>query len=45
MVILVRKPTKKTMCLSWPMLLVKADILLVNTSILVKLNFLKSHDL
>jgi len=40
-----KKPTKRTMCISCPMFLIKIYILLVNANILVKLNLLKTHDL
>ncbi len=40
-----KKIQPKTMCLSSPMFLVKANILLVNANTLIKLNLLKNHDL
>jgi hypothetical protein len=39
-----KKPTKRTMCFSCPMFLVKVNILLVSVDTLVKLNLLKNHD-
>ncbi len=40
-----KKPTKKTTCLSCPMPLIKANILLIKVDILIKLNLLKSYDM
>jgi hypothetical protein len=45
MVTSVKNTNQKTMCLSWPMFLIKMNIFLVIVKILVKLNFLKNHDL
>jgi hypothetical protein len=39
-----KKTTKRIMCLSCPMPLVKVNIILVNVDTLVKLNLLKNHD-
>jgi hypothetical protein len=40
----IEKPTKRTIYLSCPMTLIKANILLVNVDTLIKLDILKSYD-